>query len=68
MNSKVIGVTVRPEPKATESQLEIELAHITNVSTSWHARHMFFGASSLTRKSFHLLTGAAVVSQHTTLV
>uniref|UniRef100_H3DGN6 Adhesion G protein-coupled receptor B3 n=1 Tax=Tetraodon nigroviridis TaxID=99883 RepID=H3DGN6_TETNG len=30
VNSKVIAVTVRPEPKATESQLEIELAHITN--------------------------------------
>uniref|UniRef100_A0A674MZE2 Adhesion G protein-coupled receptor B3 n=1 Tax=Takifugu rubripes TaxID=31033 RepID=A0A674MZE2_TAKRU len=30
VNSKVIAVTVRPEPKATESQLEIELAHNTN--------------------------------------
>lgn len=33
MNSKVIAVTVRPEPKATESHLEIELAHLANVST-----------------------------------
>lgn len=41
VNSKVIAVTVRPEPKVTESQLEIELAHITNVSISRHARHMF---------------------------
>ncbi|XP_017268432.1 adhesion G protein-coupled receptor B3 isoform X5 [Kryptolebias marmoratus] len=30
VNSKVIAVTVRPEPKATESQLEIELAHLEN--------------------------------------
>ncbi|XP_031159059.1 adhesion G protein-coupled receptor B3 isoform X3 [Sander lucioperca] len=30
VNSKVIAVTVRPEPKATESHLEIELAHLTN--------------------------------------
>uniref|UniRef100_A0A7N8Y4R1 Adhesion G protein-coupled receptor B3 n=1 Tax=Mastacembelus armatus TaxID=205130 RepID=A0A7N8Y4R1_9TELE len=30
VNSKVIAVTVRPEPKATESQLEIELAHLAN--------------------------------------
>ncbi|XP_034537844.1 adhesion G protein-coupled receptor B3 isoform X4 [Notolabrus celidotus] len=30
VNSKVIAVTVRPEPKATESRLEIELAHLTN--------------------------------------
>lgn len=34
MNSKVIAVTVRPEPKATESHLEIELAHLANVSTT----------------------------------
>lgn len=32
VNSKVIAVTVRPEPKATESRLEIELAHLANVS------------------------------------
>uniref|UniRef100_A0A8C5HFZ3 Adhesion G protein-coupled receptor B3 n=1 Tax=Gouania willdenowi TaxID=441366 RepID=A0A8C5HFZ3_GOUWI len=32
VNSKVIAVTVRPEPKATESHLEIELAHLANVS------------------------------------
>ncbi|XP_034040639.1 adhesion G protein-coupled receptor B3 isoform X12 [Thalassophryne amazonica] len=30
VNSKVIAVTVRPEPKATESQMEIELAHLAN--------------------------------------
>ncbi|XP_069000961.1 adhesion G protein-coupled receptor B3 isoform X9 [Embiotoca jacksoni] len=30
VNSKVIAVTVRPEPKATESHLEIELAHLAN--------------------------------------
>ncbi|XP_034057811.1 adhesion G protein-coupled receptor B3 isoform X7 [Gymnodraco acuticeps] len=30
VNSKVIAVTVRPEPKTTESQLEIELAHLAN--------------------------------------
>lgn len=33
VNSKVIAVTVRPEPKGTETQLEIELAHLANVST-----------------------------------
>lgn len=31
VNSKVIAVTVRPEPKVTESRLEIELAHLANV-------------------------------------
>ncbi|XP_029305259.1 adhesion G protein-coupled receptor B3 isoform X4 [Cottoperca gobio] len=30
VNSKVIAVTVRPEPKSTESHLEIELAHLAN--------------------------------------
>ncbi|KAM9364150.1 adhesion G protein-coupled receptor B3 [Pholidichthys leucotaenia] len=30
VNSKVIAVTVRPEPKATDSHLEIELAHLAN--------------------------------------
>ncbi|KAF7657672.1 hypothetical protein LDENG_00023270 [Lucifuga dentata] len=30
VNSKVIAVTVRPEPKATENHLEIELAHLAN--------------------------------------
>lgn len=30
VNSKVIAVTVRPEPKVTESRLEIELAHLAN--------------------------------------
>lgn len=34
VNSKVIAVTVRPEPKVTEAQLEIELAHLANVSRS----------------------------------
>ena len=35
VNSKVIAVTVRPEPKVVvESHLEIELAHLANVSTS----------------------------------
>lgn len=34
VNSKVIAVTVRPEPRVTEAQLEIELAHLANVSTS----------------------------------
>ncbi|XP_023818798.1 adhesion G protein-coupled receptor B3 isoform X6 [Oryzias latipes] len=33
VNSKVIAVTVRPEPKTTESHLEIELAHMANVSS-----------------------------------
>ncbi|KAF3842200.1 hypothetical protein F7725_024151 [Dissostichus mawsoni] len=32
VNSKVIAVTVRPEPKTTESQLEIELAHLANAN------------------------------------
>ncbi|XP_066552865.1 adhesion G protein-coupled receptor B3 isoform X2 [Amia ocellicauda] len=30
VNSKIIAVTVRPEPKIAESHLEIELAHLTN--------------------------------------
>lgn len=30
VNSKVIAVTVRPEPRVTETQLEIELAHLAN--------------------------------------
>uniref|UniRef100_A0A3P8UXV8 Adhesion G protein-coupled receptor B3 n=1 Tax=Cynoglossus semilaevis TaxID=244447 RepID=A0A3P8UXV8_CYNSE len=30
VNSKVIAVTVRPEPRTSESHLEIELAHLTN--------------------------------------
>ncbi|CAL9688000.1 unnamed protein product [Knipowitschia caucasica] len=30
VNSKVIAVTVRPEPKATETHMEIELAHLAN--------------------------------------
>ncbi|XP_041921745.1 adhesion G protein-coupled receptor B3 isoform X3 [Alosa sapidissima] len=30
VNSKVIAVTVRPEPKVTEVQMEIELAHLAN--------------------------------------
>nr|XP_040033639.1 adhesion G protein-coupled receptor B3 isoform X11 [Gasterosteus aculeatus aculeatus] len=30
VNSKVIAVTVRPEPKATDTHLEIELAHLAN--------------------------------------
>ncbi|XP_037638877.1 adhesion G protein-coupled receptor B3 isoform X10 [Sebastes umbrosus] len=30
VNSKVIAVTVRPEPKTTDSHLEIELAHLAN--------------------------------------
>ncbi|XP_057197375.1 adhesion G protein-coupled receptor B3 isoform X2 [Triplophysa rosa] len=30
VNSKVITVTVRPEPRVTETQLEIELAHLAN--------------------------------------
>ncbi|XP_062256605.1 adhesion G protein-coupled receptor B3 isoform X2 [Platichthys flesus] len=30
VNSKVIAVTVRPEPKVTDSHLEIELAHLAN--------------------------------------
>ncbi|XP_062318989.1 adhesion G protein-coupled receptor B3 isoform X1 [Osmerus eperlanus] len=34
VNSKVIAVTVRPEPKASESHLEIELAHLANGSIS----------------------------------
>uniref|UniRef100_A0A673BHJ3 Adhesion G protein-coupled receptor B3 n=1 Tax=Sphaeramia orbicularis TaxID=375764 RepID=A0A673BHJ3_9TELE len=34
VNSKVIAVTVRPEPKATETHLEIELAHLANVTWS----------------------------------
>ncbi|XP_027862699.1 adhesion G protein-coupled receptor B3 isoform X7 [Xiphophorus couchianus] len=33
VNSKVIAVTIRPEPKATESHLEIELAHLANGTT-----------------------------------
>lgn len=34
VNSKVIAVTVRPEPRTSESHLEIELAHLTNVSAN----------------------------------
>ncbi|XP_072292326.1 adhesion G protein-coupled receptor B3 isoform X2 [Eucyclogobius newberryi] len=30
VNSKVIAVTVRPEPRVTESHMEIELAHLAN--------------------------------------
>lgn len=33
VNSKIIVVTIRPEPKTTDSFLEIELAHLSNVST-----------------------------------
>lgn len=40
VNSKVIAVTVRPEPKATESQLEIELAHLENVSSRVILNHI----------------------------
>ncbi|MGH0157358.1 UNVERIFIED_CONTAM: hypothetical protein FKN15_033564 [Acipenser sinensis] len=32
VNSKIIAVTVRPEPKIAESLLEIELAHLANGS------------------------------------
>nr|XP_015218394.1 PREDICTED: adhesion G protein-coupled receptor B3 isoform X3 [Lepisosteus oculatus] len=32
VNSKIIAVTVRPEPKIAESHLEIELAHLANGS------------------------------------
>ncbi|XP_017650722.1 adhesion G protein-coupled receptor B3-like [Nannospalax galili] len=31
VNSKTIVVTIRPEPKTTDSFLEIELAHLTNI-------------------------------------
>lgn len=40
VNSKVIAVTIRPEPKATESHLEIELAHLANVSTTVILNHV----------------------------
>ncbi|KAJ7421909.1 adhesion G protein-coupled receptor B3-like [Pitangus sulphuratus] len=30
VNSKIIVVTIRPEPKTTDSFLEIELAHLSN--------------------------------------
>ncbi|XP_019726206.1 adhesion G protein-coupled receptor B3 isoform X6 [Hippocampus comes] len=36
VNSKVIAVTVRPEPKAIQSHLEIELAHLANGTLSPH--------------------------------
>ncbi|MGH0163815.1 UNVERIFIED_CONTAM: hypothetical protein FKN15_074540 [Acipenser sinensis] len=38
VNSKIIAVTVRPEPRIAESLLEIELAHLANVST----RRLFY--------------------------
>ncbi|XP_042169438.1 adhesion G protein-coupled receptor B3-like, partial [Oncorhynchus tshawytscha] len=34
VSSKVIAVTVRPEPRITESHLEIELAHLANGTLS----------------------------------
>ncbi|KAH0505754.1 Adhesion G protein-coupled receptor B3 [Microtus ochrogaster] len=34
VNSKIIVVTIRPEPKTTDSFLEIELAHLANVMES----------------------------------
>ncbi|MBZ3875503.1 Adhesion G protein-coupled receptor B3 [Sciurus carolinensis] len=37
VNSKIIVVTIRPEPKTTDSFLEIELAHLANVSTIYLA-------------------------------
>lgn len=33
VNSKVIAVTMRPEPRVKEAQMEIELAHLANVSS-----------------------------------
>ncbi|XP_061545992.1 adhesion G protein-coupled receptor B3 isoform X2 [Phycodurus eques] len=36
VNSKVIAVTVRPEPKAFQSHLEIELAHLANGTLNPH--------------------------------
>ncbi|XP_077586538.1 adhesion G protein-coupled receptor B3 isoform X8 [Stigmatopora nigra] len=36
VNSKVIAVTVRPEPKVTQSHLEIELAHLANGTLNPH--------------------------------
>ncbi|XP_057703928.1 adhesion G protein-coupled receptor B3 isoform X10 [Corythoichthys intestinalis] len=36
VNSKVIAVTVRPEPKAIQSHLEIELAHLANGTLNPH--------------------------------
>lgn len=44
VNSKVIAVTVRPEPKVTESRLEIELAHLANVRDA--ANHWLFSSTS----------------------
>ncbi|GAB0186058.1 mitochondrial enolase superfamily member 1 [Grus japonensis] len=32
VNSKIIVVTIRPEPKTTDSFLEIELAHLSNIN------------------------------------
>ncbi|GAB5571645.1 adhesion G protein-coupled receptor B3 isoform X1 [Prionailurus iriomotensis] len=34
VNSKIIVVTIRPEPKTTDSFLEIELAHLANIMES----------------------------------
>ncbi|XP_061766375.1 adhesion G protein-coupled receptor B3 isoform X8 [Nerophis ophidion] len=36
VNSKVIAVTVRPEPKAIQTHLEIELAHLANGTLNPH--------------------------------
>ncbi|CAL8360085.1 unnamed protein product [Boreogadus saida] len=33
VNSKIIAVTVRPEPRVTSAHLEIELAHLANVQS-----------------------------------
>lgn len=60
VNSKVIAVTVRPEPKATESQLEIELAHNTNVSTSRHTLHVVQKGSG--RPGCHPLAGTQTLA------
>uniref|UniRef100_A0AAY4BMC1 Adhesion G protein-coupled receptor B3 n=1 Tax=Denticeps clupeoides TaxID=299321 RepID=A0AAY4BMC1_9TELE len=51
VNSKVIAVTVRPETKISEAQLEIELAHLANVSIL-SARGILFSHASLQNDSW----------------
>uniref|UniRef100_A0A8C6KPT7 Adhesion G protein-coupled receptor B3 n=1 Tax=Nothobranchius furzeri TaxID=105023 RepID=A0A8C6KPT7_NOTFU len=60
VNSKVIAVTVRPEPKSTESQLEIELAHLENVSISYFKPQMRDEETTLRVPSVTLIVGCGL--------
>lgn len=41
INSKILAVTVRPLPKASEPIVVVELSHLINVSNSIHAFRRF---------------------------